>query len=87
MLKNRILMLSGLRSFVIASNDGSPDNEYRIRNRHVEFRSVAPHGRPSADRVWRVLGANEVELHFALHTPVADWLDMALYGFQPRAAA
>jgi hypothetical protein len=87
MLKNKIVMLAGLRSFVITSKDGAPDNQYRIRNHHVEFRSVAANGPPSPDLVWRVLEPGEVELHFALHTPVADWLDKTLFASQPRAAA
>jgi hypothetical protein len=35
MLKNRIIMLSGLKSFLITSKDGSPDNQYRIRDHQV----------------------------------------------------
>lgn len=79
MLNNTVIMLAGLRSFIVSSKDGSPDNHYRIRNQHVEFRSVAPGGPPSPDRPWRVLDPDELQLHFALHTPVAEWLDKTLY--------
>jgi hypothetical protein len=85
MFRNQVIMLSGLRSFLITSKDGAPDNQYRIRNQHVEFRSVAANGPPSSDRHWRVLEAAEVELHFALQTPVAAWLDKALYASRKAA--
>lgn len=86
MQANAVIMLSGLRSFVVMSSDGAPENQYRIHERHVEFRSVAPGGPPRSDRPWRVLDADELQLHFALHTPVADWLDKTLYAPRPRAA-
>jgi hypothetical protein len=80
MLSNpNLLILSGLRSLLITSNDGALDNQYRIRRRHVEFRSVAPGGPPRSDRAWRSLDDDELQLHFALHTPVADWLEKNLY--------
>jgi len=28
---------------------------------------------------WRTLDGEEIKLHFALQTPVADWLDKNLY--------
>jgi hypothetical protein len=74
-----LIILSGLRSLLITSNDGSPDNQYRIRQQHVEFRTVAPRSRASSDRNWRVLDDDELQLHFALHTPVADWLEKNVY--------
>ena len=74
-----LLILSGLRSLLITSNDGALDNQYRIRRRHVEFRSVAPGGPPNRDRNWRVLDEEELQLHFALHTPVAEWLEKNVY--------
>lgn len=86
MHRNQVIILAGLHSFIIASADGSPDNQYRIRNQHVEFRSFAPDGPPDAARPWRVLEPDEVQLHFSLHTPVADWLDKRLYSARPRAA-
>ncbi len=86
MLKNTVIMLAGLQSFVVTSSDGSPDNHYRIRDRHVEFRSVAPGGPPRESLAWRVLGQDELQLHFALRTPVARWLDKTLYAQQRRAA-
>ena len=85
MPKNSLIILAGLKSFVITSQDGAPDNQYRIREKHVEFRSVMPEGPPVAKLGWRVLEPDEVQLHFALRTPVADWLDKTLYS-QARAA-
>lgn len=86
MLKKAIIILAGLRSFVVTSNDGAPDNHYRIRGRHVEFRSVASDGPPSEDRAWRILDENELNLHFALRTPVAEWPDKTLYAQLRKAA-
>lgn len=67
-------MLSGLRSLRIASRDGGPCNEYRIQESSVEFRTVDAEEQPYSG-VWRVLDGEEIELHFALQRPVADWLD------------
>lgn len=86
MHRNQMIILAGLRSFVITSGDGLPDNQYRIRNQQVEFRSFAPDALPVEGRNWRVLEPDEVQLHFALHTPVADWLDKRLYSARPMAA-
>jgi hypothetical protein len=85
--KNCIVILSGLRSFVVMANEGAPENHYRINQQQVEFRTVAPAGPPRSDHPWRVLTPDELELHFALHTPVADWLDKTLYAQQQRHAA
>jgi hypothetical protein len=85
MLRNRIIMLSGLKSFLITSKDGAPDNQYRIRDHQVEFRSLDANGPPGPGRSWRVLEADEIELHFALETPVAAWLDKVLYGIKKAA--
>lgn len=74
-----LLILSALRSLLITSNDGSLDNQYRIHHRHVEFRAVAPGGPPRSDRAWRTLDDDELQLHFALRTPVADWLEKNVY--------
>jgi hypothetical protein len=52
----------------------------------VEFRSFSPDGPASEERHWRVLEPDEVQLHFVLHTPVADWLDKRLYSARPMAA-
>lgn len=85
MPNSKFIILAGLRSFIITSTDGAPDNQYRIRNKQVEFRSVASSGPPNPDLPWRVLEPEEVRLHFALHTPVANWLDKTLYAAQTRA--
>jgi hypothetical protein len=86
-LRNQWIVLSGLRSLRIAWKDGGPCNEYRIQKHSVEFRSVDADGKPY-DResgMWRSLNGEEIQLHFALHTPVAEWLDKTLYS--PTAAA
>ena len=74
-----LIILSGLRSLLITSNDGSWDNQYRIRQQHVEFRTVPPRRTAGSDRNWRVLDDDELHLHFALHTPVAEWLEKNVY--------
>ena len=45
---------------------GDDFNEYRLRQGCVEFR--ANHGD------WRILGEDEVHLHYVLHTEVGKWL-------------
>lgn len=46
----------------------------------MEFRAVDEHGKPySHPSRWRVLNGEEIKLHFALQTPVAEWLDKNLY--------
>jgi hypothetical protein len=78
------VVLSGLRSLRIASRDGAPGNEYRIRGNNVEFRAVNGNGKrfnhPSGK--WRILGSDEVQLHFSLRTVVADWLDKTIYSLR-----
>lgn len=80
MFKRLLIVLSGLSSLVIVSNDGAPANEYRIEHNAVEFRVLDRNGQPSGDNgKWRVLNSYEIQLHFALQTPVANWLDKNLY--------
>jgi hypothetical protein len=82
MLQNEMIVLSGLDSLIITSRDGAPDNEYRIQQSSVEFRALQS-GRKTDGHLnseWRTLDHDEIQLHFALHTPVADWLDKNLYG-------
>lgn len=55
---------------------GGATNAYRIREGHVEFQR--------ADGTWRVLNAEDVQLHLVLHTEVSKWLfkyqaEMKLY--------
>jgi hypothetical protein len=45
---------------------GGMTNAYRIRESHVEFLT--------GDGSWRVLGDEDVQLHFVLHTEVSKWL-------------
>ncbi len=64
----------------IDSTDGSPANDYRIRDGLVEFRVLDPTGRPYASRlsIWRKLNDNEIELHHALGTVVSEWLRLRM---------
>jgi hypothetical protein len=79
-LLNQWIVLSGLRSLRIASKDGGPCNEYRIQEQSVEFRAVDALGNPSPPSgTWRTLDGDEIQMHFALQTPVAEWLDKTLY--------
>jgi hypothetical protein len=80
-LGNQWIVLSGLRNLRIAFEYGSPVNEYRIQQSSVEFRACQANGKPFSSPAgkWRVLDGNEIQLHFALHTPVAEWLDKTLY--------
>ncbi len=80
-----LIVLTGLRSLRIASRDGAaPGNEYRIQDRSVECRALDANGKPYgyANGKWHTLDTNEIQLHFALKTPVADWLDKNLYSSQ-----
>ena len=44
------------------------------------FRSVDEQGKPYPQSPqWRTLDGEEIKLHFALQTPVAEWLDKNLY--------
>ena len=45
---------------------GGASNAYRIRENHVEFKT--------GDGTWRVLTAEDVQLHLVLHTEVSKWL-------------
>jgi hypothetical protein len=85
-LQNQWIVLSGLRSLRIASKDGGPCDEYRIQESSVEFRTVDAQAEPSSHSTeWRALDGEEIRLHFALETPVAEWLDKNLYA-TPSAA-
>jgi hypothetical protein len=60
----------------IESNRGSPVNDYRIIEGHVEFRVLDSSGHPYASRAscWRTLDENEIHIHHALNTIVSKWL-------------
>ena len=60
----------------IPSENGSPVNEYRIHQGHVEFRSLNAQGQPFSlpAEGWRTLGVGDIQLHFALKTAVSQWL-------------
>ena len=80
-MQKQWIVLSGLRNLRIGPQDGAPSNEYRIQQNTVELRALDAHGKPYASALghWRTLDSDEIELHFALHTPVAEWLDKNLY--------
>ena len=46
---------------------GGDSNEYHMRQGYVEFRA-------NYDGAWRLLDESDVQLHFMLHTEVAEWL-------------
>ncbi|MGB8128839.1 MAG: hypothetical protein WCG81_03525 [Candidatus Angelobacter sp.] len=79
-MRDQWIVLSGLRSLRIASQNGGSCNEYRIQDHSVEFRAVDEHRKSySQSAKWRILDGEEIKLHFALQTPVAEWLDKNLY--------
>jgi hypothetical protein len=78
-LQNQWIVLSGLRNLRIASKDGGPCNEYRIQEQSVEFRAFDGQPDSHALGAWRALNSEEIQLHFTLKTPVAEWLDKTLY--------
>jgi len=68
--------------FKIPSERASPINEYRIHGGRIEFRSMDSRGQPFpyTGGSWTILDARDLELHFALNTPVAQWLIHRLAG-------
>ncbi len=64
----------------VESVNGSPVNDYRIRNGSIEVRSLDRSGRPLPRDMshWRALDDNDIQLHYALRTIVAKWLDARL---------
>lgn len=60
----------------IPSENGSPINEYRIKNGQVEFRALNDQGKAFVrDGIeWKALSGDELQLHFSLNTVVAEWL-------------
>ena len=65
---------------MIEFGDGPRVDEYRIRQRQVEFRPRLLNGAPLPNRgnEWRQLSADEISLHLALHTVVGEWLNLRL---------
>lgn len=76
-MRNQWIVLSGLRTLRLVSKNGGPSNEYRIQKHLVEFRTLDE--QPYAPTDWRALDGDDIKLHFALQTPVADWLDKNIY--------
>jgi hypothetical protein len=50
-----------------------PANDYRIRDGQVEVRLIEPDFHHVSD--WRRLDENDLRLHRALRTVVADWIE------------
>ncbi len=64
----------------IESVNGSPVNDYRIRDGRVELRLLDPSGRPYASWLsnWRTLDEGDLRFHFELKTVVSKWLKARL---------
>ncbi len=64
----------------IESASGALVNDYRIRGKSVEVRSLTPAGQPIPDSLgsWRMLDESDVALHHTLRTPVSKWLRVRL---------
>ncbi len=60
----------------IESASGALVNDYRIRDKSVEVRSLTPAGQPIPNSLgrWRMLDESDIALHHILHTPVSKWL-------------
>lgn len=60
----------------IESVSGSPINDYRIKDGHVQVRSLSPSGSafPENHSAWRTLDEGDIQLHHALKTVVSEWL-------------
>lgn len=54
-----------LPTFRLSFPDGQL-SEYRLNHNQVEFLT--------SDGSWRILGAEDIRLHYVLHTEVAKWL-------------
>ncbi len=69
----------------IESGNGSPVNDYRIRNGIVEFLAFDPSTRPHSDSSseWRSLDDDDIEVHHSLGTVVSKWLQVRLGGEPP----
>lgn len=69
------------QQLTVEFGDGSRVDEYRVRERHVEFRARCPDGStlPDRGRDWRRLTAEDISMHLALRTVVGDWLMLRLF--------
>ncbi len=64
----------------IESVNGSPVNDYRIHDEHVEMRLLDSSARPLPPPLsnWRTLDGGDIEFHFELETVVSKWLQARL---------
>jgi hypothetical protein len=63
--------------FTIFSEKDAPVNQYRVRNRDLEFRVLGPYAQRFR-APWRKLTPDEIALHMSLNTAVAEWLNARL---------
>ncbi len=72
------------RRLTIEFSDGDVD-EYRIKKSQVEFRPHERHSSEQQKRIsqWRSLDADDIALHLALRTPVAEWLVLRMQNRGP----
>jgi hypothetical protein len=68
---------SSQQRFTIFSEQDAPVNQYRVRNRDLEFRVLGPYVHRFRAS-WRKLTADEIALHMNLNTAVAEWLNARL---------
>lgn len=68
---------SSQHRFTICTEQDAPLNEYRVRNRDLEFRVLDPRGHRFRTH-WRKLTPEEIVLHMNLNTAVAEWLNERL---------
>ncbi len=68
--------MSGMMRLRIESANGALVNDYRVRGKRVEVRSLTPAGQPVPDVLgsWRQLDESDITLHHSLRTPVSKWL-------------
>ena len=62
-------LMNYLPTFRLSFPDGK-SNEYRLNQKRVEFLT--------SSGTWRILTADDVQLHYVLHTEVAKWLTREL---------
>jgi hypothetical protein len=72
-----MVLLTWPKHLRIASEHGPPGNEYRIRCGDVEFRTLNPAAGVQEKSEWKAVPPEDISVHFALNTPVAQWLGEA----------
>jgi hypothetical protein len=72
-----MVLLTWPQHLRIASEYGTPGNEYRICHGDVEFRTLNQIGVCQDESDWKAVSPEDISMHFALNTPVAEWLGEA----------